>query len=46
MLFLIVFVDAKSNCNQLSFNLGNSAVGLSKIDTRSWSIRVKTTFDC
>ena len=35
-----VYVDARSDCNKLTFHLGPAAVGLAKVDTRSWSLKV------
>jgi hypothetical protein len=35
----LVFVEAGS-CNKLNFHLGTNAIGLAKVDTRSWSLKV------
>jgi len=35
-----MYVDARSDCNKLTFHLGPAAVGLAKVDTRSWSLKV------
>ena len=40
-----MFVDARTDCNKLTFHLGNYAVGLAKVDTRSWSLKVKVGLD-
>jgi hypothetical protein len=40
-----MFVDARTDCNKLSFFLGTNAVGLAKVDTRSWSLKV-TQISC
>lgn len=35
-----VYVDADDDCNSLDFQLGNAAVGVTSLATRSWSIKV------
>lgn len=40
-----MFVDARTDCNKLTFHLGNYAVGLAKVDTRNWSLKV-TQISC
>lgn len=42
---LLVYVDANSLCNELAFQLGTNAQGVTGIPTRSWSIKV-TQYDC
>ena len=35
-----MYVDASDACNELNFQLGNSAMGVTAVATRSWSIKV------
>ena len=37
-----VYVDANDGCNDIAFQLGTSAKGVSGIPTRRWSIKVRT----
>ena len=45
LLILLVYVDASNDCNELSFQLGNNAVGIANVATRSWSIKVLTKLE-
>ena len=40
LLFIIVYVDSSDRCNDLSFQLGGTATGVTAIPTRKWSIKV------
>lgn len=42
---ILVYVDSSTSCNELAFQLGSNAVGVSGVATRSWSIKV-TQIDC
>ena len=42
LFFSTVYVDSSERCNDLSFQLGGTATGVTAIATRKWSIKVKS----
>lgn len=38
--YILVYVDSSDQCNDLSFNLGGTASGVTELATRKWSIKV------
>ena len=38
--YILVYVDSSDICNNLSFQLGGTASGVTDIATRKWSIKV------
>ena len=45
MISFTVYFDASDTCNDLVFQLGNRAIGVGTVATRSWSIKA-TQISC
>ena len=42
--YILVYVDSSERCNDLSFQLGATASGVTEIATRKWSIKVESNW--